>query len=245
MATTGPLDSSSPLPLYYQLKELLRDRIASGAWRPGDLIPSEHQLQRDFSVSRNTAQKAIDELVQEGFLTRAQGKGTFVAAPKFEQALTGFYSFSNAMRSQGIIPRVHVVALHESQAKTTVARHLGIAPGDPVTQLTRVRFADTEPIMLETSYIPVAIAPGLATRQFEESNLYTTLGTDYGVLVVKAKEIFEPVLIRELESRWLGVPVGLPALLLDRIAYTSTGQPVEFCRSIVRGDRCRFYTELL
>lgn len=245
MVTKGSLDPTSPLPLYYQLKELLRDRIASGSWRPGDLIPSEHQLQRDYSVSRNTVQKALDELVQEGFLTRAQGKGTFVAAPKFEQALTGFYSFSNAMRSQGIVPRVHVVALDESPAKTTVARHLGIAPGDPVTELTRVRYADTEPIMLETSYIPVAIAPGLATRQFEESNLYSTLATDYGLLVVRAKEIFEPVLIREVESQWLSVSVGMPALLLDRIAYASAGQPVEFCRSIVRGDRCRFYTELL
>jgi GntR family transcriptional regulator len=66
-----------------------------------------------------------------------------------------------------------------------------------------------------------------------------------GLLVTRAKETFEPVLIRDYESRYLRVPEGYPALLLDRIAYDSQGRPVEFCRSIVRGDRCRFYTELL
>lgn len=245
MSLNARLDPKSPLPLYYQLKEILRDAIVSGVWKPGDLVPSEHQLQADYAVSRNTAKKAIEELVQEGILTRTQGKGTFVAAPKLEQALTGFYSFSNAMLSRGITPRVKVISLKESAAKTTVARALDIQPGDPVTELTRVRYADQEPIMLETSYVPTALAPGLAAKDFEESALYSVLSSDYGLLVSKAKEIFEPVLVRDYESQWLGVEAGYPALLLDRIAYTAAGKPVEFCRSIVRGDRCRFYTELL
>jgi len=245
MTTPNRLDPTSPVPLYYQLKEILRDAIAAGTWKPGELVPSEHQLQDEYQVSRNTAKKAIEELVQEGILTRVQGKGTFVAAPKLEQALTGFYSFSNAMRSRGIVPSAKVIGLKEAPAKASVAKALAIAPGDRVTELTRVRYADDEPIILETSYIPVALAPGLAEKNFEESALYSVLAVDYGLLVVKAKEIFEPVLIRDYESRWLQVQAGYPALLLDRVAYTAEGKPVEFCRSIVRGDRCRFYTELL
>jgi len=239
------LDPRSPLPLYHQLKEILKDRIESGAWGPGSQVPSENQLQADYRISRNTAKRAIEELVQEGYLTRSQGKGTFVAAPKMEQSLTGFYSFSNAIRSAGMTPGVRVVALREARAKKTVAHHLGIAEGDPVTELTRVRYADDEPFVLETSYVPTAVAPGLSGKKFEESALYSILANDYGLFVVRAKEVFEPVLIRPYESKWLNAEPGYPALLLDRIAYTAGGKPVEFCRSIVRGDRCRFYTELL
>lgn len=238
-------DPKSPMPLYYQIKGILRESISSGRWSPGEMIPSEHQLQLEYDVSRNTVQKAIDELVQEGFLVRKQGKGTFVATPKLEQALTGFYSFSNAMRSKGVTPRVSVISLSETPATNTIARFLEIAPGELLTTLTRVRYADREPIMLETSYIPVSLAPGLATKSLEESSLYSVLANDYKIFVTRAKEIFEPVLIRRWESKWLNVETGSPALLLDRIAYTANDKPVEFCRSIVRGDRCRFYTELL
>ena len=67
----------------------------------------------------------------------------------------------------------------------------------------------------------------------------------FGVIVVKAKETFEPVLIRPYEEEFLEVKTGTPGLLLDRVAYDKDGRIVEYCRSIVRGDRCRFYTELL
>jgi len=239
------LDPTNPIPLYHQLKEVIRECIASGVWSSGDAISSEHQLQAEHSVSRNTVQKALTELVQEGVLTRRQGKGTFVAAPKLEQALTGFYSFSNAMTSRGSVPSVRVISLKETQATSIVARHLEVDKSQLLTALTRVRYADGEPIMLETSYIPTLVAPDLAKKRFEESALYTVLANDYNIIVVRAKEIFEPVLIREWESKWLDVRPGFPALLLDRIAYSTSEQPIEFCRSIVRGDRCRFYTELL
>lgn len=245
METHGRLDPSSPLPLYHQLKERLRDLIVSGKLAPGDLMPSEYQLVREYGISRNTAKKAVEDLVVEGLLVRTQGKGTFVAAPKLEQSLTGFYGFSTAMRSRGITPRVKVVSVREAPASAAVAGQLGMHPGEQVTELARVRYADTEPIMLETSYMPVSLAPGLAARRFEEAALYATLADEYGLVVTRAKEAFEPVLIGPFESRLLGVEEGRPALLLDRVAYTAAGLPVEFCRSIVRGDRCRFYTELL
>jgi GntR family transcriptional regulator len=238
-------DPNSPIPLYHQLKEILKEGITSGKWSAGELVPSEHLLQSEYKVSRNTVQKAINELVQEGFLLRKQGKGTFAATPKLEQSLTGFYSFSEAMLSRGITPRVSIISLAESPATDTAARFLQIASGEMLTTLTRVRYADQEPIMVETSYVPVSVAPGLLSKNLGESALYSVLSNDYGVFVKKAKEMFEPVLIREWESKWLEVKIGYPALLLDRIAYDTTGKPVEFCRSIVRGDRCRFYTELL
>ena len=124
-------------------------------------------------------------------------------------------------------------------------RHLQLIGSREVWVLKRLRCAGEEPIMLETSHLPQHRVSRIEQADLENRSLYDYLEQKHGILVTRAKEIFEPVLIRDYESRYLRVPEGYPALLLDRIAYDSQGRPVEFCRSIVRGDRCRFYTELL
>lgn len=239
------LNHESIIPLYHQLKEILMETIESGEWKPGDVIPSENQLMQEYNISRNTAKKALDELVQDGVLNRVQGKGTFVSAPKFEQSLSSFYSFSKVMKENGLNPRDVILGLRESEARPSVAKQLKLAENTPVYELQRLRCLGDEPIILETSYIPKALFPGLTAQRLEENSLYDVMQSDYGLYVTKAKEIFEPVLIRDYESKFLHVEEGNPALLLERIAFESQGNPVEFCRSLIRGDRCRFYTELL
>ncbi|MBP3673424.1 MAG: GntR family transcriptional regulator [Oscillospiraceae bacterium] len=238
------INFNSPLPLYYQLKELLKDGIYSGEWQIGDLIPSENQLCKTYNISRNTCQKAIEELVQEGILARKQGVGTFVTAPKIEQELSNFYSFTDAVIARGLKPTVAVVSLSVEPASQKHANLLHVEPNTPLLTLTRVRYADGDPIMLETSYIPYHLVPGLEKVDFEHHSLYKTMASRYQIYVTRAKEFFEPVLIRKSESKWLKVDEGSPAILLDRIAYTTADHPVEFCRSIVPGKKCRFYTEL-
>jgi GntR family transcriptional regulator len=239
------LDSQSVIPLYHQLKEILKENIEAGNWNPGDTIPSENQLMQEYNISRNTVKKAIENLVQEGILNRVQGKGTFVSEPKFEQSLSGFYSFSKVMRERGLEPKDVIKSVKQVKAKPSIAKHLNLMEANNVFELKRIRYAQNEPMIIETSYVPQKYFPGLSKEMLEKSSLYDLMQQEYGVYVTRAKEIFEPVLIRDYESKYLQVEEGYPALLLDRIAYDSTEVPVEFCRSIVRGDRCRFYTELL
>lgn len=239
------LNPHSVIPLYHQLKEILKENIESGVWKPGDRIPSENELRKQYDVSRNTVIKALEELVQEGLLRREQGRGTFVSSPKISHSLTGFYSFSNVLRANGLEPKDVILVLERRIAKPSIARHLQLTGSREVWVLKRLRCAGDEPIMLETSHLPQNRVPRIERADLENRSLYDYLEQKHGILVTRAKEIFEPVLIRDYESRYLRVPEGYPALLLDRIAYDSQGRPVEFCRSIVRGDRCRFYTELL
>ncbi|MBO2533340.1 MAG: GntR family transcriptional regulator [Thermoactinomycetaceae bacterium] len=239
------LNPHSVIPLYHQLKEILKENIESGVWKPGDRIPSENELRKQYDVSRNTVIKALEELVQEGLLRREQGRGTFVSSPKISHSLTGFYSFSNVLRANGLEPKDVILVLERRIAKPSIARHLQLTGSQEVWVLKRLRCAGDEPIMLETSHLPQNRVPRIERADLENRSLYDYLEQKHGILVTRAKEIFEPVLIRDYESRYLRVPEGYPALLLDRIAYDSQGRPVEFCRSIVRGDRCRFYTELL
>lgn len=233
------------VPFYHQLRVLLKEKIESGEWMSGDKIPSENDLINQYEVSRNTVIKALDELVQDGILRRIQGKGTFVSRPKLEQSLTGFYSFSKVIETKGMAPKDFIISIEDQTASLSVAKHLKIAENDEVIQLKRLRCANSEPIILETSYMPKSIIYSLSKEKIEKTSLYDHIQKEYGIIVKSAKEIFEPVLIRDYESNYLEVEEGAPALLLDRIAYDIEGKPIEFCRSIVRGDRCRFYTELI
>lgn len=241
-----PLEQGSIIPLYYQVKQRLDGRIKSGEWRPGDKIDSENQLMTVFNVSRNTAKKAIEEMVQEGTLFRIQGKGTFVSHPKFEQSLGGFYSFSQVLKEKGFNPSDIVIEVDEVEPPPAVIEGLHLAADENVVMMKRVRCADGEPIILEASYMPKSIVQNKEDLfEVGVTSLYGLLSSRYGVTVVRAKEAFEPVLIREQESEFLKTEVGKPALLLERTAYDTHDTPVEFCISIVRGDRCRFYTDLV
>ncbi|WP_043932470.1 GntR family transcriptional regulator [Bacillus sp. EB01] len=240
------LDSSSFVPLYHQLKEIILENIENHTWKPGDKIPSEHQLVDQYNVSRNTVIRAIDDLVKEGVLYRVQGTGTFVNKPKIEQSLSGFYSFSQVLKEKGLKPKDIILEISEGKASQKIANALKINKDEPVVLLKRLRCANDEPIILESSFLPKAIVDDLSKiKKVGSVPLYDVLTADFGVQVTSAKETFEPVLILDYEAIQLGVKEGNPALLLERIAYNEKGQPVEYCKSIVRGDRCRFYTELI
>ncbi|WP_233711237.1 GntR family transcriptional regulator [Lederbergia citrisecunda] len=239
------LDHSSVVPLYHQLKELLKEAIEKEGGKPGDKMPSENELCAQYNISRNTAKKAIEDLVQEGVLKRVKGKGTFIAKPKLEQSLSGFYSFSKVMQESGIESKDIIIDLKVVEPTTKVMRVLQLLHGDKVIELKRLRCANKEPIIFETSYIPEHFVSRISTEDIQNSSLYDVMEKTFGIIVAKAKEVFEPILIQEYESKYLEVKEGYPALLLERIAFDTSENPVEFCHSVVRGDRCRFYTELI
>lgn len=238
------VNSDSPVPLYYQLKEIIIESINKGEYGVGDIIPSENQLCKMYNVSRSTSQKALDELVHEGILTRKQGVGTFVTAPRIEQALSNFYSFSDAMKAHGYEHEAKVLSISVEASTPKQAKVLNISQEERVIVLTRLRYVNGTPFVLETSCIPEKLAPGLNEVDFSKNSLYKTLMNTYRLYVVKAREMFEPVLINKSESQLLEVSEGSPAIMLERIAYSSNDEAVEFCHSIIPGSKCRFYTEL-
>lgn len=245
MSQMKPLDQTSVIPLYHQLKQRLSAKIQSVEWKPEDKIDSENQLMEIFQVSRNTVKKAIEDLVQEGKLYRIQGKGTFVSKPRFEQSLGGFYSFSRVLQEKGLNPRDEVLVIQDVYPSTKVKNGLELQDDEQVIEIKRLRFADNEPILVESSFLPKnLIINSEILREVSSSSLYTLLAQRFNINVVSAKEAFEPVIIKEEEARFLKTEAGKPALLIERTAFDLSGRPVEFCISIVRGDRCRFYTEL-
>lgn len=239
-----PTRDDLPLPLYYRIREDLRESIVSGQLKPGDRLSSERELTKQYKVSSITAKRAVLDLVQEGVLYRVPGKGTFVSQPKMERNLSQLTSFTEEMLHHGLEPNSTVLDATTIPASGTIAKRLDLPPGEEVICLERVRFANGDPLMLEKTFLPHRIFPGLLSEDLASQSLYHFITQKYGVSLVKARETLEPVVINDKEAQNLAVEEGAPGLLLELVAYTNNGKPVEYTKAIVRGDRCKYYIEM-
>ncbi|EHR52998.1 transcriptional regulator [Saccharomonospora marina XMU15] len=228
-------------PKYWSLKQHLLDLLES--MPAGSPIPTERSLAGDFHVSRTTVRQALADLTAEGRLHRVQGKGTFAAEPKMAQRLQ-LSSYTEDMRAQGREPSSQLLEIEEIVAEGDLPKLLGIRTGAKVLKLRRLRLADDEPMALETTHLPLARFRGIRKQIAEGGSLYEALRERYGVELERAEETIETSLAGPQEAELLGADVGMPVLLLSRQTFASDGKPVEFVRSIYRGDRYKFVTTL-
>ena len=232
-----------PVPLHHQVYLDLRAALDAGEWRPGDLLPPERQLAERYGCSLITVRRALSELAREGRLERTRGRGTTVLRPRIERDFAGTMSFTEEMQDRGLDPETKQIAARPESAGEVVAAALQIEPGSPTLYLERLRAADGEPLLLEQVHLPAEQFPGLLASDLEHGSLYDLLTARYGTTIVRARESLEPVLLRSREARLLGQHARTPALLIEGIAFSDRGIPVEFARSYVRGDRTRYYIE--
>ncbi|MGN6813512.1 MAG: GntR family transcriptional regulator [Thermomicrobiales bacterium] len=232
------------MPRYQQLKELIREHVAKGEWRPGDLIPSERELSERFGVSRMTARQAITEVTNDGLLYRQQGKGTFVAWPKIAQQLSALTGFSADIQARGQRPGARVIEAQMVAVEPHAAIRLHIRPGQRAFRLYRVRLADAEPLALERVLISFFGCERLLDEDLAANSLYQLLETRYGLPPVEAEQEIEAGLASEDDAQLLGIAPGSPVLLLRRTTYTTGHQPIEYAESVYRGDKYTFQVRL-
>jgi len=238
------LKKDGPTPIYSQLETLMRDKIETGQLSVGERAPSDRELATSLSISRMTARAAISKLVSDGYLHAVPGKGTFVSDPKLRQDLLELTSFTEDMRRRGLTPGARLLGVEvEARVPAKVGIALRLAPGDQVVRVSRLRTADGCPMCVETSYLPRAMVPWLPEEDLGTGSLYRLL-EDRGIWLSKAEEDLEATLVTEEESALLTVPAGSPALLVERISYTDGDDPVEYVKSLYRGDRYRFSARL-
>jgi GntR family transcriptional regulator len=224
-----------------QLQEILEGVIAD--LESGALLPSERLLAERYGVARATVTQAVDGLVARGLVYRVHGSGTFVAEPKFRQPLT-LTSFTEDMRARGMTPGSVVRSQAVVPASEVVARHLALVPGSPVVHLERVRTADGEPMALERTHLPAQRLPGLESADLTDASLYELLERTWGVRVADADQWASVVRLTDDEAALLQVTPGYPALLFQRVTRDPGGTPVEYVRSLYRGDRYEVHTRL-
>ncbi len=237
-------EEATGLPLYRRIQSDMRERVALGELAPDTQIETEQALMARYGVSRATVRQALSGLVAEGLLEIRRGRGTFVRAAALEHHLGGFYTFSREIERHGMRPGTQVLDIGIRPADDAIAGALGLAPGTRVVALSRIRLADDQPIVTETSYLPAARFSGLETIDFSRNSLYETLTGTFGVRPARARESFEPVLLSDTEAASLGGDTGDPVLRVERTTYDSDGVVIEYCKSIVRADRYRYSVEL-
>ena len=240
------VDHTSPVPYYAQVKEALRERIEHDDWKPGDQLPGEPELCTMFDVSRTVIRQALTELMYEGLIVRAKGKGTFVAEPKIieglAQKLTGFYQ---DMADRGAPPVSRVLKQQLVPASAKVAGFLSLEPGTPVIEIERLRFVKDEPIVVVTTYLPYSRCPELLRTELTRQSLYALMEQRCGLTIARGHRTLEAVAANQYESELLQVNVGAPLMLLDSVSYLEDGTPIEYYHALHRGDRSRFEAELI
>jgi GntR family transcriptional regulator len=227
-------------PAHAQIEEWLEGAIAAGRLTPGDRLPPERELAGKLRVSRMTLRQALASLERRGLVSRQVGRegGTFVEEPKLE--LAGLSALSDQLRGLGLAAGARVLAATERDATSAEAAALGQAGA--VFEIRRVRLANGEPIALEHNVFPAAAFPGLLDEPLEGS-LYALMRERGDEVPVRAVERLEPTLARPDEAGELGVAPGQPLMLVERVAYGSSGRVLELSRDLFRGDRTRVVWE--
>ncbi|QVY59686.1 GntR family transcriptional regulator [Cytobacillus gottheilii] len=229
--------------LHAFVKEELMNQIKSNKYKHGEQFPTEYKLCKEFDVSRTTIRAALQQLTQEGYLVRHQGKGTFVADPKVSQSLTQTVKkYSDQVAMQGKQATTHLISIQVIPANEFLQNILEVSANAPIQRIERTRGANGEPTQYQISYIPWEVAPGI-TKEHAESSLYTSLKQQFSVRIAKTTENVEITLADERTSNYLKCKRDLPCFYLETIALDTSGRRVEFSRSYFRGDKTNFIIE--
>lgn len=231
-------------PLYAQVEAVLSERMASGAWSPGDRLPSEDELVTEFVVSRTTIRSAVQSLVRRGLLEIRRGRGTFVASPKIVQELTHLTGFVEDMEALGRRATARLLDHRVVPADPTVARRLAITQGTSVTRIRRVRLADGRPLSYDETFLPLDLGERVVADDLETEPIFDLLERKYDTPLVEAEYQLEAVVADETVAAALQTSAGSPVFLIERTSYAAGGRAVDYERLHYQGDQIRFVTRL-
>ena len=232
---------SSDVPLYLQLIEVVKAGISDGLLLEGDLVPSEKELCEIYEISRSTVRQAIGLLEKEGYVKRRRGLGTFVTKPKMERHINAAYSFSKDMKVMGFTPTSKIIEFEVLEVDTELDLIFNLPEYDrELYKIVRVRCADGEALLLETTYIPSYINNRITKERLLTESLYDILSIESGISPYNAEESYEATLIDQTVAKLLECGVGECGFYIQRITEDQQGRVYELTRSIARGDRTKF-----
>jgi GntR family transcriptional regulator len=214
-------------PSYVLVYNAIKHDIREQNYLPGELLPTESELEKKFSVSRTTVRHAIEILRTEGYVKVEQGRGTAVQNPFTTQKLNCVTSITETLTAKGYTVTTRGMHIERVQAPDYAAEALGIKDDSPVFRVQRIQCADKVPIALMTNYLKTGVVPDIDKYAGAFTSLYAFLEEHYGVILKDAVETISAVSATFIESQVLQVPVGAPLLISKRVSSTVQG-PVEY-----------------
>lgn len=210
------LNKNSGIPLYLQLKDILRESILDGYYGSGQVLPSETQLTGVYGITRQTARRAIAELVKDGLVRTEHGKGSFVSMNEIDYSIWNFNGFTDYINSLGKIPVTKVME-HRLQGE-----FLKLVRARGVKEPTENRF-----LTLDTSFIPLKIFPGIDRYDFSSRSLYLTMREDYHIYPKRIEIRVKPILSEEIHAELFKLKGVLPLVRVEGEVFSISGEMVE------------------
>ncbi|MGV9196551.1 GntR family transcriptional regulator [Arcanobacterium canis] len=226
------LDRTSDIPLHRQISLPIEEAIIGGELTPGTLIENEIDLAQRVGVSRPTARRAMQTLVDRGLLLRKRGTGS-VVAPRAAHRPAHMPSLNTDLRNAGEHPTTQVLTYNDKLATAAIAAKLGVDVGTQVVELERLRLRNGTPMAILYNWLPVAIMP--AREDLEERGLYELLA-EKGIIVASTQQTVSALRPDRREARLLAISTRQPVLTIERTAYDTTGKIIEWGLHTHRGD---------
>lgn len=223
------------VPYYLQIRDHLASRIESGALRPQAKLPSERALSEAFGITRMTARQALFQLEAESLVYRLDRRGWFVSPPRLQYNPARNVSFTENVSSQGRVPGTLLLSAEQTVASSWDFRHLGVAAGEPMFLIRRLRLIDDRPVLVEHLHVNASRCPGLLGSPLEQS-LTELLVEHYGIIERRRQIHMRPTALAAAQAGPLRVAAGTPGLYLTRTTFDQYDNAVEFDQEFWRHD---------
>jgi DNA-binding GntR family transcriptional regulator len=240
---SAAVDRSSPVPAYHQLARALKARIDHGDWQPSERLPTEVELSQEYGLSRATVRQALSELARDAYVSREQGKGTFVlkTPTPLLHDLSLPVGLAHRSRTQGFVLDSRVIRLERTtRLVPSIAEQLGLTAAAPVVELERVMSINGVPSALSLSWLPESLVPDLATAGLIDGSVSTTLRDRYGLLAARYDNLLEVRSADPRQASLLSIAADAPLILLTATSFTAADSPLEASWTYWRSDRVRF-----
>lgn len=240
------LDKTIPIPLYFQLKNLLLEEIKSNAYPVDTLIPTEKEISEMFNISRTTVRQAIAELVQAGWLYRIKSKGTYVARVKIKQDfIKRLESFNEQIERTGRKPSTELLAMQVATMPENIAAIFGVDTNLSAVYMHRKRCADNDPIVTVETYLPLERCGFVLQHDMSAESLYDVLSAKPETCICRVNRVLEAVAANQKDMDLLNVGRGKPILYAATIGYNRQNEPIEYSLARYRGDRNKFEIDVM
>jgi len=224
-----------------------RKKIEEGEWKSGERIPAERKLADFYQLSIGTVKKAILNLVQEGYLRRFQGKGTFVANTALIRESLRYYRMLRNFEDKEAELKIKLLSVITVKNKAACNRLFEIEKNQNLYKMDRIFTYNDEPIIYSISYLPQTMFKGLEklpVNQLETITLYEALENRYGVTTVYNKELFGAVAADKTNAEVLEIQEGSPLLFIEMMSYTYKNTPYEYRKSYCLTNERRIFSEI-
>lgn len=233
------IDREAYEPAYSQLANILKAQISAGLFRSGDQLPSEAQLRQRYHVSPMTVRRAINILLDQGLVTTAQGRGTFVKGPVISDAVFRMQGLKEYV-VQHDRARIHLLEARVMPATPRVARKLNAEPGQWAIYIRRLLMEQDVPVSYHREYLLYDPRRPIVEGELEVTSLEGLMFGNGECVVQGGFLTIEAVTLRDEEAQLLKLPPGSPAFLMDHVFRDFEGHPVSWGWFIWRADHFKF-----